>query len=99
MLCIFFRMVKVGFTLPTFLSLFWLDLSKATEDVRPTLCRSRGFYFDLETYQDNTCALCYMYMPGNKFKLKWNIARTKLQERILLSDYSTGNITVSPSKK
>ena len=36
------------------------------------MCRSRGVYWTPENFQLETCALCYVYMPKNLFKRKWD---------------------------
>ena len=40
------------------------------------LCRSRGVFLEPTQFMAETCALCYLYMPKDKFKTafaKWNL--------------------------
>jgi hypothetical protein len=39
-------------------------------------CRSRGLSLASEEFLAETCALCYIYMPYNKFKMgdKWRLS-------------------------
>ena len=63
------------------------------------LCRSRGVFFEPIQFMVETCALCYLYMPKDKFKnpfAKWNLTHgtTRMFPHRISSLLSNGTLEV-----
>lgn len=61
------------------------------------LCRSRGLFLQAPEFMAETCALCYIYIPPNKFKFpqaKWNMTGRSAHDPFIGTRLTNGTLQV-----